>query len=62
MPFGHLGRFNSGVKNMCYADTPEAIDALKDTIREAIIDNVLKNWTDRVGWNYFPLLTGSIVL
>ena len=34
---------------------PETIDALKDNIREAIgeiqlhtIDNVLKNWTDRV--------------
>ena len=38
----------------CYADKPEAIDALKDNIRETIgeiqlhaIDNVLKNWTDR---------------
>ena len=36
---------------------PEAIDALKDNIREAIgeiqlhtIDNVLKNWTDRIGY------------
>ena len=36
---------------------PETIDALKDNIREAIgeiqlhtIDNVLKNWTDRVGY------------
>ena len=35
----------------------ETIDALKDNIREAIgkiqlqtIDNVLKNWTDRVGY------------
>ena len=41
----------------CYADKPETIDALKDNIREAIgeiqlhtIDNVLKNWTDRVGY------------
>ena len=40
---------------MC--DKPETIDALKDNIREAIgeiqlhtIDNVLKNWTDRVGY------------
>ena len=38
------------VKNKCYADKPETIDALKDNIREAIgeiqlhtIDNVLKN-------------------
>ena len=38
------------------SDKPEAIDALKDNIREAIceielhtIDNVLKNWTDSVG-------------
>ena len=44
-------------KKKCYADKPETIDALKDNIREAIseiqlhtIDNVLKNWTDRVGY------------
>ena len=44
------------VKYKSYADKPETIDALKDYIREAIgeiqlqtIDNVLKNWTDRVG-------------
>ena len=44
------------VKDKCYADNPETIDALKDNIREAIgeiqlltIDNVLKNWTDRIG-------------
>ena len=43
------------IKDKCYADKPETIDALKDNIREAIgeiqlhtIDNVLKNWTDRV--------------
>ena len=61
------------VKDKCYAEKPETIDALKDNIHEAIgeiqlhtIDNMLKNWTDRVGqlrqpfeWNYFPLLTGS---
>ena len=41
------------VKDKCYTDKPEIIDALKDNIREAIseiqlhtIDNVLKNWTD----------------
>ena len=45
------------VNYKCYADKPETIDALKDNIREAIgeiqlptIDNVLKNWTDRVGY------------
>ena len=39
-----------------YADKPKTIDALKDNIRKAIgeiqlhtIDNVLKNWTDRLG-------------
>ena len=39
------------------ADKPEAIGALKDNICEAIgevklhtIDNVLKNWTNRVGY------------
>ena len=44
------------VKDKCYADKPETIDTLKDNNREAIdeiqlqtIDNVLKNWTDRVG-------------
>ena len=61
-------------------EKPETIDALTDNIREAIggiqlhtIDNVLKNWTDRVGYwmasrgshlneIFFPLLTGRIVL
>ena len=45
------------VKDKCFADKPETIDALKDNIGEAIveiqlhtIDNVLKNWTDRVGY------------
>ena len=54
MSFGHLW---SAVKDKCYADKPETIDALKDNIHEAIgeiqlhtIDNVLKNWTDRVGY------------
>ena len=40
------------VKDIWYAHKPETFDALKDNIREAIgdIDNVLKNWTDRVGY------------
>ena len=40
-----------------YVDKPETIEALKDNIRKAIaaiqlntIDNVLKNWIDRVGY------------
>ena len=44
------------IKDKCYANKPETIDALKDSIREAIgeiqqhtIDNVLKYWTDPVG-------------
>ena len=44
------------VKDKCYTDKPDTIDALKDNIREAIgeiqlhtIDNVLQNWIDRVG-------------
>ena len=43
------------VKDKCYADKPETVDDLKGNIREAIgeihvhtIDNLLKNWTDRV--------------
>ena len=39
------------VKDMCYAEKPVTIEALKDNIREAIskiqlhtFDNVLKNW------------------
>ena len=45
------------VNDKCYVDKPETIDALKDNIREAIgeiqlhiIDNVLKNWIDQVGY------------
>ena len=45
------------VKDKCYTDKPETIAILKDNIHEAIgeiqlqtIDNVLKNWTDRVGY------------
>ena len=44
------------VKDNSY-DKPDTIDALKDNIRKAIgeiqlhtIDNVLKNWTDRVDY------------
>ena len=42
---------------MGYTDKLETIAALKDNIREGIgdiqlhtIDNVLKNWTDRLGY------------
>ena len=45
------------VKNKCYADKPETTDALNDNFREVIgeiqlhtIDNVLKNWIDRIGY------------
>ena len=37
------------VKDECYTDKPEIIDALKYSIREGIY-NVLKNWTDDVGY------------
>ena len=51
------------VKDKCYADKPETIDALRDNIREAIgeiqlhTNNVLKNWTDCVG--YYMASRGS---
>ena len=45
------------VKDKHYAVKPETIDALKGNIREAIceillhkIDNILKTWTDHVGY------------
>ena len=45
------------IKDNCYADKPQIIDALKNNIRKAIgeiqlhtIDNVLTNWTDRAGY------------
>ena len=45
------------VKDKWYAAKPETIDTLKDNIREAFgeiqlqtIDNVLKNWTVRIGY------------
>ena len=64
MSFGDLGAriwhrwtIICAVKDKCYAKKPETIDALKDNIREAISeiqlhpnDNVLKNYTDRVGY------------
>ena len=47
----------SAVKDKCYPNKSETIDGLKENIREAVgeiqlhtIDNVLKNWTDRVGY------------
>ena len=45
------------VKDKCHADKSETIDILKENILEAIgeiqqhrIDNLLKNWTDCVGY------------
>ena len=47
----------SVVRDKYYGDKPETTGALEDTTREAIgeikmhtIYNVLKNWTDRVGY------------
>ena len=54
-PLGYY--FWGAVKDKCYADKPETIEALKHIIREVIgeiqlhtIDNVLKKWTDRVDY------------
>ena len=43
------------IQDNYYGDNPETVDALKNNIREAfvemcLIDNMLKNWTDRVGY------------
>ena len=47
----------------CYNDKPETIDALNHNIREDVgeiqlntIDNILKNWTDRVGYCLFSII------
>ena len=47
----------AAVRDTCYADKTEIIDALKNNMRESIgeihlhvIDNVLTNCTDRVGY------------
>ena len=47
----------SAIKDKCYADKPKTIDALKNNISETIVeiqlytvDNVLKNWTDRMSY------------
>ena len=54
----------STVKDKCFADKPETTDTSKDNNREAIgevqlhtIVNVLKKWTDRVG--YYVASRGS---
>ena len=41
------------ISHRAVSDKPETIDTLKDNIRKAVgeIYNVLKNWTDRVGYN-----------
>ena len=56
MSFDHLGA-KIWHRWTIICRVPETIDALKNNIREAIgeielhiIDNVLKNWTDRVGY------------
>ena len=56
--FDTVGPLWAAVKDKCYADKPETIQALKDNIRENIgdiqlhtIDNVLKNWSDRVDYS-----------
>ena len=61
-PSGHY--LWGAVKGKCYIDKPKIIDALKDNIPDTIgeiqlhtIDNVLKNWTDRVG--YYMASRGS---
>ena len=60
MRFDAIWTLWSAVKDKCYADKPDTIDALKRNIHEAIgeirvqlhtIDNVLKNWTDRLGYS-----------
>ena len=45
------------VKDKCYSDHPETIEVLKHEIEVAIhgieaetIENVLKNWVDRMGY------------
>ena len=55
------------VKGKCYAEKPETIVALKHNIREAIggiklqtIDNVLKNWINRL--DYCMASRGNLVL
>ena len=64
---------SGAVKDKCYADMPKIIDALKDNIREAIgeIQPQKLDLTCRLPHdhprqpfecNYFPLLTGRIVL
>ena len=66
MSFGHLGAaiyhalnyyLWGALKYKCYADKPELIDAIKGSIHDAIgeiqlhtIDDVVKNWSDRVGY------------
>ena len=41
----------AAVKDKCYADKPETIDALKDNIREAIVELQLHT-IDNVIWKY----------
>ena len=64
MLFGHLGAaichaldyyLWDAVKDKCYADKPQLIDAIKGNkaigeIQLHTNDNVLRNWIDRVGY------------
>ena len=59
IPFGNLELLFDTIKDKCYANKPETINALKDNIREAIgeaqlhtIDNMLKNCNNGVGRSY----------
>lgn len=45
------------VKDQCYINKPQTIEALKNKIRDTIaaielhtVQNVIKNWTDRIGY------------
>ena len=49
--------FHEKLLKTSVADKPDSIDALRDNIREVIgeiqlhtIDNVIKNWADRLGY------------
>ena len=62
--FPKIKEVDMNVKDKCYANHPETIEALKHEIKVAIhgieaqtIANVLKNWIDRM--EYFKASHGS---